>query len=390
MLNNISMFKIAAYMVAALFGLYIITHMLENLNTNKIMCVQNPLSGTLTWHNTAGIKWQGFGKLTTYHKRNIYKFEIPVRFNDGGHGTMIGSVQYDMPMDPINLTQIQNKFGGQDAVEKQLIQTVVNKAIYMTGPLMSSKESYAEKRNYLISYVEDQIQNGVFKTIQTDKKMIDAMSGQEKMVTVVDIQMDKDGVHPLRQEESTLDKFGIKTFNFSIEKLPYDDAVEAQIKQQQAINMDVQTAIASAKKAEQNAITAAKEGEANAAKAKWEQEVIKAQKVTEAQQKLEVAILEAQAAEQNKRAKILEGEGEGTKRRLIMQADGALEKKLDAYIKINEVYAEAIKSYTGAWVPQIIMGSDGGKGSNGANDLIDMLKVKTARDLAIDMSMKKD
>lgn len=390
MLNSISMFKIVAYAVAAIFGLYVITHLFENLNTNKIMCVQSPVSGKLTWHNTAGIKWQGFGKLTNYHKRNIYKFEISVRFNDGGHGTMIGSVQYDMPMDPINLTQIQNKFGSQEAVEKQLIQTVVNKAIYMTGPLMSSKESYAEKRNYLISYVEDQIQNGVFKTIQSDKKMIDPMSGQEKMVTVVDIQMDKEGIHPLRQEESTLDKFGIKTFNFSIEKLPYDDAVEAQIKQQQAINMDVQTAIASAKKAEQNAITVAKEGEANAAKAKWEQEVIKAQKVTEAQQKLEVATLEAQAAEQNKRAKILEGEGEGTKRRLIMQADGALEKKLEAYVEINKVYADAIKSYTGAWVPSIVMGSDGGKGSNGANDLIDMLKVKTARDLSIDMGMKRE
>lgn len=41
------------------------------------------------------------------------------------------------------------------------------------------------------------------------------------------------------------------------------------ISQQQAATMQIQTALANAKKAEQDAITAQKQGEADAAKAKW-------------------------------------------------------------------------------------------------------------------------
>src|SRR5215831_9908374 len=60
--------------------------------------------------------------------------------------------------------------------------------------------------------------------------------------------------------------------------------------------MQVQTAIANSKKAEQDAITTELQGKAAAAKAKWEQEVIKAQAITQAQQEKEVAALQVQTA----------------------------------------------------------------------------------------------
>jgi len=360
------------------------SNVFENLDARKVMVVQSPIAGKLTWHVTPGIKTQMFGKLTKYDKRESYVFEIPVRFNDGGHGKMIGSIQYEMPIDPKHLTDLHVRFGSQKAIETQLIQTIVNKSIYMTGPLMSSKESFAEKRNYLLSYVEDQIQNGVYKTFQKEVKTNDPLTGVEKTVTIVEIALEN-GV-PLRQDKAVLQEFGIRTFNFAISSLPYDDAVEKQIQQQQKIAMDVQTAIASAKQAEQNAITVAKEGEANAARAKWEQEVIKAKAVTKAEQEKEVAKLEKEAAEFTKQKLILEGSGEAEKKRLIMAADGALEKKLDAWIEVNKVYAEAVKG--SSWVPSIVMGGDH-KAGTGASDLINLFMAKTAKDLSLDMTVKK-
>jgi len=362
-------------------------NIIENVDADEIVCIQSPISGKLHWFVDAGIKWQWFGKVTKYQKRSSYEFQTPVRFNDGGHGTMMGSVQYENPLDTAQLTKIHVKFGSQKALESNLIQTIVNKSIYMTGPLMSSKESYAEKRNYLISYVEDQIANGVFRTISKEVKTNDQMTGAEKTVTLVEIVKDENGLLA-RQEESAIKEFGIRTFNFVIEQLPYDKAVEDQIKAQQAITMDVQTAIAAAKKAEQNAITVAKEGEASAAKAKWEQEVIKAQQVTEAQQKLEVATLEAKTAEQEKRANVLRGEGEAAYKRLVMQANGALEQKIAAIVEINKAYAEAIKGYTGNWVPTVVMGEGNGKSASGASDLVNLLTVKTAKDLALDLGVE--
>jgi uncharacterized membrane protein YqiK len=172
-----------------------------------------------------------------------------------------------------------------------------------------------------------------------------------------------------------------------VNNLDYDDRVEKQIEQQQAAIMQVQTAIAQAKQAEQAAITAAKNGEAEAAKAKWEQEVVKARAVTEAQQKLEVAQLDAKAAEQFKTAETLRGEGEAARRRLVMQADGALEKKLQAWIDVNHAYADAIKEHQGSWVPQVSMGGQSSNGGTNAGELINLFTAKTARDLSLSLDL---
>ena len=69
-----------------------------------------------------------------------------------------------------------------------------------------------------------------------------------------------------------------------------------------------------------------------------------------------------------------------------MSADGALDQKLVALVKINELYANALKDYKGDWVPRISMGGGSG-GANQGLELIELLKAKTARDLALDMSM---
>ncbi len=405
--------------VGASLCLGLMGSVLENVDANEIAVIQSPKSGTLTWYTTPGIKWQGFGKVTMYPKRSIYEFacqewrdveqtvdnkqvkvrecvpdkdtRIKIRFNDGGHAYMSGSIQYEMPLDPTNLTALHVRFGSPEAIQKQLVETVVNKSIYMVGPLMSSKESYAEKRNALISLVEDQVLNGVVQTNQREDKTKDPITGAEKTVTVVDIMKGTDG-KPLRQEPGQLTAFGIKPFNFSIKDMPYDDIVEKQIQQQQQLTMQVQTSLAEARQAEQRAVTAAKNGEADAAKAKWDQEVIKAKFVTEAQQRLDVATLDAKAAEQTKRKLILEGEGEAQKRQLIMTADGALDKKLAAYVETNRLYSEAIKGYQGNWVPSVVMGGQSGNGSqatagSGAMTLMELLSIKAARDLGLDMGV---
>jgi hypothetical protein len=278
------------------------------------------------------------------------------------------------------------KYGSQEAIQKNLIETVTNKCVYMTGPLMSSKESYAEKRTSLIRYIEDQITLGVFRTTQKEVKTTDAMTGQEKTVTVVEIVLKEDG-SPMRQEEAILASYGIKTSNFAVTSLPYDEKVEGQIKQQQEISMKVQTAMASAKEAEQNVITVAKQGEANAATAKWEQEVIKAKAVTLAEQEKEVAKLNRDAAEYTKQKDILLGQGEAERKRLVMSANGALEQKLDAWLKAQEYWADAASKYPGQWVPTTVIGGDS-KGYNGAQTFMDLMGMKAARDLSLDMSIK--
>jgi regulator of protease activity HflC (stomatin/prohibitin superfamily) len=376
--------KLSMLVIVVLIGLMSSCNLVESLDTHQIMCIQNPITGNLSWYTNAGVKWQGFGKVTKYDKRSIYSFEFPVRFNDAGHATMKGSIQFDMPLDSKNLSNIQSKFGTEEAVKTQLLQTVVNKCLYLTGPMMSSRESYAERRSYLITYVEDQIEKGVYKTVSRDTTIKDPITGVEKTITVIEVAQ-KDGL-PERQEEPVLSNFGIHTFNFSIENLKYDQTVEQQIQAQQKMTMAVQTAIAEAKQAEQSAITAEANGKAAAAQAKWEQEAIKATAVTIAEKVRDSTKLMAEAAEFTKKEQTLLGEGEGNRKRAAMVANGALDQKLEAWLSSQQAWAEAFSKYQGNIVPQV---ATGGSSSNGAAQFMEMMGMKAARDLGLDMTMKK-
>jgi len=369
--------------------------LVENVDADEIMVVQSP-GGTLSVYSAPGWKWQGFGKVTSYRRRSIYSFETKVRFNDGAHGLLKGSIQYELPLDDTNLIEIHTKFGSQGAVQTQLVETVVDKAVYMTGPLMSSKESYAEKRNELINFVEEQVSHGVFRTRQRDVREKDEITGVEKTVTVVEIVKNADGSFA-RQEEATLTEFGVKTFNFAITDLDYEEQVEAQIAAQQKATMDVQTAMSQSRQAEQRALTAEKEGQANAAKAKWEQEVLKAKAVTlaqqekevavtEAQRQLEVATLAAESAEQYRVKRLKEAEGDATYKQKVLAADGALQQKLDAYVQTQQAWAEA---FADRQVPTTVFGSSGGAGSDGdVQTFMQLLNAAAAKNLSLDLTTK--
>jgi len=234
----------------------------------------------------------------------------------------------------------------------------------------------------------------VYRTTQRIMTVEDVMSKEKRTVTVAEISM-KDG-KPERQETAVLSQFGIRVTNFAPRDLEYDDTVKKQISDQQEITIKVQTARAKALEAEQERITAEANGKAKVMTAQYEKEMEKIKEVVMAQQRLEVATLDAKAAEQTKRKEILLGEGESTRKKLVMTADGALEKKLAALVEINGFYADAIKEHKGPWVPSVVMG--GGSAVSGASipggaamPLIDLITTKIARDLAVDMgTMGKD
>jgi hypothetical protein len=381
--------------------------LIETKKADEILAIQNFNTGNIDWYTgTEAWVWQLWGTATVYKKRAIFEFDksagkdscengIDVRFNDGGHALMCGSIQYDMPIDAKMLTEIHTKYGSQDAVQRQLVERITGTAVYLSGPLMSSRESFSEKRNDLVRYIEDQIQNGIYRTQQREVRVRDTITNAEKTQTVVEIVIAKTGL-PERQEAPVLQRFGIKPFGFTIKRMPYDAQVEKQIQQQQQITMDVQTAIADSKKAEQRTLTVTEQGKANAAEAKWKQEQVKATAVVTAEQEKAVAILGAEkerdtaklkndAANFYKQEQIARGEGDAAYRRLVMQANGALELKLQTYERVMAKFAEEFGKQK--WVPEVQMGSSAGAGGNNAQTMIDALSVKTLRDLGSDLRM---
>lgn len=390
--------RIFAAGIAALvvvFTPFIVMNTFENLDAHELMVIQSPVSGELTVYTDPGVKWQGFGKVTKYPRRATYSFAADktadnskkLRFNDGGHANLYGSVNWEMPLSPPQVIAIHKTFGSAEGVESAAVAKMIDSAVYLAGPLMSSTESSGERRSELVQYINDQAENGVYVTRVREKEVVDPISGLKKTVVATEIVMDDKGM-PKRQQGSILGEFHIKLLPMAIGELKYDKIVEDQIAQRQQATTQVQIAQANAKKAEQEKLTTEAQGAANAAKAKWEQETIKAKVVTEAEQKLRVAELAAQEAAQFKKEQILRGEGEAERRRLVMSADGALDKKLETYAAIQQSWAEAFAKFQGSMVPSIQMGGAGGANAVGtAQQFMDLMTAKTARDLNLDMTV---
>ncbi len=387
--------KLTFAVICAVFAVVFAPKIWENLDANEIMVIQSPVSGDLSVYTTPGWKTQGFGTVTKYQMRAEYVFNDEpssklLQFNDGGKGYLYAAVSWKMPLDHDKILALHKAYNNQDRVQQEAVARMIDSSIFLAGPLMSSTESAGERRAELLGYINDQALNGVYVTKTESKKTSDAMTGDETVARVATIVTEADGVTPKRQQASILREFGIELLPISITNLDYDDKVETQITKRQEAITNVQLAQANAREAQQNTITVEEQGKANAAEAKWKQETIKAQVVTEAEQRRDVAKLDAEAAALTKQKDILLGQGEAERKRLVMSADGALEKKLEALVQMNKDQWAAISAHAGPWVPTINMG-DSGKGGNqnAATDLVNLLTAQTAKTLAVDLTIPK-
>lgn len=170
-MNTKRIIGIALGVITIITLLIVLPKLWEDVDAGDAVIIQDPADGDLHVYTQPGWQWQGMGKVTRYRKSNQFWFLAPekegdadnsigVKWNDGGQCNISGSVRYDLPMDEKQLIRLHSIYGSQQALENQLIKTNIEKSIFMSGPLMTSKESYAEKRNDLIFYIEDQASRG--------------------------------------------------------------------------------------------------------------------------------------------------------------------------------------------------------------------------------------
>lgn len=394
---------IIAACIAALVLIISLPMMFENQDSSEVMVVQSPFSGELTAYTEPGLKWQGFGSIQKYPRRNEFTFHngcsadkeatstggpgLGVRFYDGGNATLCGSISWMMPLDPKSIIEIHRDFHSAAAFELQAIRRSMESAAIFSGPTMSSFDSAAGRRNELLQILNEQTLKGVFKTVSTTVRAKD-IAGVEKDLQIIEIVKDKNGL-PIRAQESYVEKYKVVMLPMTISGMMYEPRVEQQIKDQQSATNAAVVAIANAKKSDQDALTAESQGRASAVKAEWDEKTIQAKAIAEAQAKVTIADASVKEAEAFKRAETLRGEGEAARKRAVMEADGQLDKKLEAIVKINAMYADAIqKAQPGAWSPVVSMGNSQTNGGTNATTLVDLLTAKTARELGVDLSVK--
>lgn len=368
--------KIFAIFVAviAVFILASLGRIGEDVKNETIVVNQFPFTGSMEYWTTPGFKWQWFGKTTTYYKTSQLWFgsdnedgeqmgnPIPVIFNDASDGQIYGSLRVKLPTDPNYLARIQTDYNGMDRLMQDLVRPTVTKVIYASGPLMSAFESYAEKKNDLIEYITDQLNNGVYKTTVKQIETVDPITGEAKTVKIASLIPDESAPGGYKRSESSpFQYYGLEIGQVAVSKIGYADKVVKQIEQQQEANMMVQTSKAKTLAAQQEAIRAEEAGKAAAMEAKWQQEKVKAVEVTKAEQEYEVARLAAlKASEEAKRVKAV-GEAEAAAARAKVAAGLSPQEAAEWKYKTAVGVAEALSKSEVRWVPEVMInGKDGG------------------------------
>ena len=384
------------FAVIAIVFLFLLPSVGEDVPNEEIIVNQYPFTGKMAYWTTPGFKGQWFGRKTTYYKTQQFWFgssdddnrqqgtPIPVIFNDASDGLIYGSLRIKLPTDEEHLSRIQTDYNGMDRLMNDLVSQTVTKVIYASGPLMSAFESYAEKKNDLIEYITDQLNNGVYKTAVKVEETVDPVTGEKKTVKLATLIPDENAPGGYkRSERSPFAYYGITIGSdqggqVSISKIDYSDKVKQQIAQQQEANMLIQTSKAKSAAAQQEAVRAEQEGKASAAKAKWEQEKIKAVEVTKAEQEYEVARLAALKAKEGAKRMEAEGEAKAAANRALVSAGlTPLERAtIEKETKIG--VAEALSKTK--W-PTVVM-----SGGNGQNNAMDVIALKQMTDLVDKLS----
>lgn len=369
----------------------------EDANKSYNYVVQMPISGNYHTWTEGGLQWQGFGRVEAYHKTSQIEFTgaeanengylavgdnpaAQLTFNDKGRGMLIGSFRVVLPNDAQNMEKIQQDFGSERALINNLVKPTLYKVVTACGPLMSSLESVSETRTDLISYITDQLNNGVYKTKSIKTEVVNELTGDMEMRTIGVIIENENAVGGYeRQEVSPFSKYGITCGLVSLTDIKYDRDTQNQIDAQRQANLAAITAKTKSLEAIQRTIQITEEGKAAAEKAKWEQEREKAVAVTKAEQEREVSKLAAEKAEFDKRKVIAEGEAKAAANRALVSAGlTPLERAtIEKETKIG--VAEAVAKLQ---LPKIVMSGGNGGGSSAA----EMMELKFATDLVEKLS----
>lgn len=366
---------------------------------------------------------------------SVMSDSIETRFNDGGTAKWSGNIRFELPIhNRAQMTRIHTQFRSYEHVAESLIGPSTRQSLILTSALMSSQDSYSGRKSEFPQLVEDQLLNGVFLTDSEEELVVDAQSGEQKKVRRVVIR--KDNLGAAARRSNPMHEYDIRITQVFLDKEPvYEDGIITQIEKGREATMRIATARAQAEAAIQDEITAQSEGKVKVAKAEAEQNIEKIRAMVQAEQEkqvaelsarkkvavaeqekleaetkarqlvsvaeqeklkaeveanqaLSVAKLDRETAEQEKQSAILRAEGEAQARRLVLEADGALSAKIQAYLETQRTWASAFSAYRGSIVPTIVTGGSGSSQGSDFSSLMQIFAIRAAKDLALDTDIK--
>lgn len=368
--------------------------------------VQYP-NGTMSVKFEEGWYVAPFAKETKYPNviSNDLENGINVRYQDGGKGTVDGTVRAQLPNDEASMLKLHREFLSPEGLEAKLFVPEIKQALNQTAGLLTSEEAYAEKRSNIAEWAEAIMENGRFVTKVTPREIV-MTDGTKQRKNIPEIVIGKDG-QPVHQGSPFKD-YGLKVSGFQVTSIDFENATQKQIDAKRDAEMGSITARANADRALWEKKEVEAKGEKEVAARRYEELQIKERALIVAAREKEVAVIGAEkqkevnqqallaaeidvkTAQQQAQATKTRAEAEAKAKELIMNADGALDKKLATVEKVNALWADAYQRRQVQDVPSIMLGGSNGatSGSAAASNFMQMMEAKVAKDLAVDLKVK--
>ena len=423
-LGILSKTKYIIITAVVLFALimFFMDSLIGNVDANEYQVKQAFMTGELSAHLTPGWFLKAMGTIYRFPKTETVYFTrdnidnpvnqgpVTVTFSDNSRCDISGTVRVIMPTSEQYAIDIVAKHSNrtfQDFAVKN-IMPVTKRALITAATTMTAPDAKIKMAD-LATFGQDQLNNGIFVLESTKIKELDPATGEEVVREVKHIKQSEDGTTARFKDDMPLTAFGASATNFVVTDITCSPEIERQISDQQQAKMGIATAKAKAAQADQEVITARKQGDANIARIKAEEEAKAQQMIVAAERENKVQILNAQreveisklkkqeeenllaAANVNKQRTILEADAQAYAKKKVMEADGALDKKLEAYKYAIEKQSEAIANIN---LPQIMINGDSSNNKNGSSSmagmdlLLQMMMINTAKSLGLDMNIK--
>jgi hypothetical protein len=347
------------------------------------------------WPNQISVLYQATEPDYELEDNSIEIGQISIRFNDATTSNIKGIVQYILPSDEKEMIALHNAHRTPQSLVTKRLAPYTKECLQSSAQLMSSEMHYGGGRAQMAQDFTEQLKEGVYLLSVSEKIVFDSLEKENKRIYETKIQFDAQSKLPKRKT-SSIKEYGITVADAAITDVDYEEKVDVML----AKKIDAATKASVSKQelmtAQQQALTAKAKGEQALVEIEYTQKQEQTRQVVEAETKVKLAeqdkiqqkiAYEGAVLEAKKIKELADAEAYSKSR--VMQADGALDKKLAAYVEVHKQWADAFSKYQGQVTPTYMMGSSYSPGGyNAAQNFMDMMTIKTARDLNIQLQNK--
>ncbi len=367
--------------------------------------VENPTGGKRVIFSN-GVYWKVPGsKVTTYpnvitisHRggkatgSTIDAKSILIRFNDATEANAQTVVRFRLPDLESDMLKLHSEYVNREYLAMKGLAPYTIECLKNSAQLMDSEQHYSGGRAQLSQYFQDQLEDGLFILDIQETFTRDTLTGEAKRIYANKIRVNKEGLKV--RKESDLKIFGISIASATIENVDYEAQVDQKLKKKIEASTRESVSKQNLVTAQQEAMTAEAEGRRQLVEIEYKEKQVQTQQVVQAETSVKLAqkdkekqliALEGAKLEAQKIKALAEAEAYAKQK--VMQADGALDKKLEAYKDVQAMWATAFQNYKGDLVPKFQTGGGNGKGNAGL-DFMEIMGAKAAMDLNLNTKVK--